>query len=360
MFAYEMERFNNDYFDAQTQYKETLANKDQEIKKAVEKITLLESESKNIKSNYENKNSEIEAASEHLRNNLNELVIYKNKNEVLVSKLTSERDDALTKLEEITNLQKKQDEYLQETRTEVRRLHKQLEELETEKRQEIEQLKEKLDSAMHKSNSEIGVLKSMLDEKSQLREKQILDSENLGQEIMELNKLIIEKDKNITESNSKHNEIYSRLEKLKIEYENDKKDARYEITILQNKLQNVTESKDEIINNLKSMISEKDSQVISLSCESTKLSEEVARLTELLEESQAELEIGQNELFTLKEEHETIEERNETNVSMKNAELRSLLDEIKALKQAKWDLENERDKNNNEHVSEKQVCKLRV
>lgn len=341
------------------EFDEVLAKKDNEIKETLEKITLLQQELENTKTSHEEKVLEMSSEVENLQHELDDLVEYKTANEIFVYALTLERDDAVSKLEEITNIKNKVEEELQEKNTELSNVKNQMQEIESNKDHEINRLKEELEATGQKFSTEIGILKMRIDEKSQYGDAQKSESENLYQEIITLTTKINEKDKNIAESNTKLDEITSELEKLKTEHENIKKDTKYEITILENKLQNVTDSKDEIINNLKSMVSEKDSQVISLTVESTKLSEEVARLTDLLEESQAELEIGKNELYTLNEEHENIVITNETNISMKNKELRSLHDEIKELKQMKIDLEHERDKNN-QYVSEKQVCKRNI
>ncbi|XP_047029734.1 huntingtin-interacting protein 1 isoform X3 [Helicoverpa zea] len=149
-------------------------------------------------------------------------------------------------------------------------------------------------------------------------------------------------------------------EEQKASYEDQLKECNCEITILKDRLQNVTECKDEIITNLKSMVAEKDGQVISLNVEVTQLTNENSRLKDELTETQAELEIGKNELFSLRDEHDKIVERNESNLAMKNQELRELHDQVKELSEQKTVLERAKEKISTDLTLEKEVLESKI
>lgn len=233
-----------------------------------------------------------------------------------------------------------------------------LEELVSHKDHEINGLKEEMRTVLDKNNNEISNLRKILDETSQTGELQKSERLELSLKINELETIIEAKTKEIEAIKFNFGEMTSDLEKLKVEHESENKESIHQLEILQIKLQNVTESKDEIINNFKSMVSEKDNQVISLNVEVTKLSEEVSRLSEQQNETQAELEIGNNELIALKEEHEDIIQRRDDNLNIKNQELRHLHNEINALKESKTQLDIEKEQMINETTREKQVCTL--
>nr|XP_049694411.1 huntingtin-interacting protein 1 isoform X2 [Helicoverpa armigera]XP_049694412.1 huntingtin-interacting protein 1 isoform X2 [Helicoverpa armigera]XP_049694414.1 huntingtin-interacting protein 1 isoform X2 [Helicoverpa armigera]XP_049694415.1 huntingtin-interacting protein 1 isoform X2 [Helicoverpa armigera] len=149
-------------------------------------------------------------------------------------------------------------------------------------------------------------------------------------------------------------------EEQKASYEDQLKECNCEITILKDRLQNVTECKDEIITNLKSMVAEKDGQVISLNVEVTQLTDENSRLKDELTETQAELEIGKNELFSLRDEHDKIVEINESNLAMKNQELRELHDQVKELSEQKTVLERAKEKISCDLTLEKEVLESKI
>lgn len=231
-----------------------------------------------------------------------------------------------------------------------------LEDLVSHKDHEINSLQEELQTILDKNNNEISKLQKILDETSQSGELQKSERIELSLKVNKLETLIVEKTKQIDESKLTIVELTSDLENLKIEHENENKENKHQLTSLENKLQNVTESKNEIINNFKSMVAEKDTQVISLNVAVTKLNEEVSRLGDQLNETQAELEIGNNELIALKEEHESIIQRRDENLTIKNQELRDLHDQINTLKHNQIQLETEKEQVINEKAEVKQVC----
>lgn len=231
-----------------------------------------------------------------------------------------------------------------------------LEDLVSHKDHEINSLKDEMQTVIDRNNDEISKLKKILNETSQSGELQKSERIELSMKVNQLESLIDYKTKEIEESKLKFDELALELEKLKVQHGNENKDSKHQLDLLENKLLNVTESKDEIINSFKSMVAEKDSQVIALNVEVTKLSEEVARLSDQLNETQAELEIGTNELIALKEEHESIIYRRDDNLAIKNQELRDLHDTINALKESKTHLETEKEQMKQENAEIKQVC----
>lgn len=176
----------------------------------------------------------------------------------------------------------------------------------------------------------------------------------------ELNTIIENNKKEIDELNSKLAEAVSALEKQKEEFEELKKDNDVKVTILRDKIDTITNCKDDIIKSLKDLITEKDEQVISLNVEMNKLSGDISRLEDELKEAQAELEIGQNEIMTLRDEHDNIVDRNESNLTLKNQELRTLHEEINKLSQEKSELVAEKEKLLNEFNVEKEVSLILV
>lgn len=219
--------------------------------------------------------------------------------------------------------------------------------------------KNNLKLELNEARSNIILLQNKFEEKSAAegRYKQQIDDLNIhkDEDSVKLHSKISELNSEIEEVRSKLNDSLAIIDSQKTEFENKFKEKETEITILNDKLKNVTECKDEIIGNLKSMVTEKDEQVIALNIEVTKLSENLLRTEDELKETQAELEIGRDEYISLKEEHDDLVIRIDDNVILKNQETRELHSEITKLKQ---DLTLERERLGNEYESEKQVGRL--
>lgn len=317
------------------EFEKVLNTKDLELQETLDKLTLLQTELQKVKNSNNERDTEITLELETLQAIIED---YKNK----ITVLTAEREDIQVKLEE---------KLLQMTDIENAFLK-----LENDKNQEISELKEDLERKIADKNEECLELRKVLAEKSEISDRQIFESGVLRTKITEFENVISDKNKAIDCLNLKLNEALYNVDEQKKSYEEQMKEKTYEIAILNDKLQNVNVCKDEIINNLKSMIAEKDKQVIALNVEVLKISEDNIRLKDELVETQAELEIGNNELVTLREEHESIIARNESNLALKNQELRTLHDEINSLNQQKKELENEKEKIGIEFGAEKQVC----
>ncbi|XP_075978441.1 huntingtin interacting protein 1 isoform X2 [Anticarsia gemmatalis] len=337
-------------FNSKTEeLEQTLQEKETEINEALNNLEFLKQE-------LESKTTEIS----DLQGQVNELLEYKKSSETLKTELIAEKEDILGKVKiehsEKEEVQAKLDEKL----ANIVDLENKLKDLENNKNQEIQDINDNLQKLLEDKNNEIDELRKLIDELSELGDKQKSESDSLSQHITVLTTTIEIKTTEITELTVKLNETLTNLEEQKNQYENKLKDYTYEITILKDKLHNLSESKDEIITSLKSMITEKDEQVIALNVEVTKIAEDNARLKEELEESQAEIEIGNNELLSLKEEHEKIVEINENNLVMKNQELRELHDKVNEVTSQKVELETEKEKLTTEFSSEKEVLESKI
>ncbi|XP_037868330.1 huntingtin-interacting protein 1 isoform X2 [Bombyx mori] len=287
---------------------------------------------------------------------LNEEMVKKNSE---FEKILNEKDcdlkEALQKLEAIENdyetVKKIYKEQEQEKQEQINKLSLEIENCKRNNEIVQEVNNEKLELANRisdleclgeKNNNKIGELNEIIQEQKELVEREKQQNESLSIRIKELESEREEHSKNIDELNEQLKDALSRSEKLKFDYEDQLKSTNYNVTLLNDKLQNVTGCKDDLIDSLKSMITEKDKQVINLNCEVTKLTENVTRLTEELTETHAELEIGKNEFFTLREEFENIMDRNEKDLALKDQELANLRDEINKITKKTDKLEKEK------------------
>lgn len=310
------------------------------------KLENLRLELAKTQTNYDSKTNENVTEISNLRDKIDKLVQYKNTAEAYKTELLEERNKLSLQLMELLDEKQIIQNNLTEKLTEISSLEIKLNDLELQKNQELVNLKEELQKMIDEKNSEINDLKKSLDEKSEFGVRQKSESDCLSKNILELETTIAD--------------INNKLQEQKVSYEDRIKECNCEITILKNKIEIVTQCKDEIITDLKSMIAEKNDQVISLNAEVTQLADDNSRLTEELKETHAELEIGKNELISMREEHEKMVERNECNLSLKNQELRELHDRINELAKQKIDLELSKEKLTNELSLEKEVCVIYV
>ncbi|XP_050557868.1 huntingtin-interacting protein 1 isoform X5 [Spodoptera frugiperda] len=247
---------------------------------------------------------------------------------------------------------------------ELETLKASMEALEIEHNTATKEQEEKLTTVTNELKETTETLEKIKQEKeerevelSRVKEELVGLRESSGEEYK---KVVEEKEaalKQVAELQQQH---LQEKEEQKASYENQLKDCNCEITILKEKLQTVTESKDEIIANMKIMVAEKDGQVIALNVEVTQLADENTRLKDELNETQAELEIGRNEFLTLREEHENIVNMNENNLIIKNQELRDLHDKINELTAQKTEVEQEKVKISNEMNLEKEVLESKI
>lgn len=324
------------------EYDESLSEKESKIKEGLDQLEVLRLEVENTKTNYEGKITENVIEISKLQERIDELVQYQVTAESLKAELTEGGNELSKQLKEVLYEKEQLQNTVQVKLIEISELENKLKDLADSKEQEVMVLKGEIQETIDEKNTEIDNLKTMIEEKSEFGQRQQSETEHLAKNILALETTI--------------NNTNIQLQEQKASYEDQLKECNTEITILKNKLESVTESKDEIIANFKSMVAEKDAQVIALNVEVTQLTDENARLTDELKESQAELEIGNNELYSLREEHEKIVERNESNLTMKNQELRELHDKINELTEQKSELEQEKEKLSNELNSEKEVC----
>ncbi|KAM3965121.1 huntingtin interacting protein 1 isoform 1-T1 [Aphomia sociella] len=347
-------------------FDDILTKRDLEIKEALERLVLMESQLENSKLQHDNKiQVETEKVSK-LQKQINELAQNRDDTATLLKDMETEKNNLQVKLEEANNdlrlLQESLDMKtilaqniemeLAETETNNQIA---LEQLETKKNEEISLLKECHSLDIAKKHNEITELRNLLQENTELGNKEKSNSEYLLNTITELETKISVQNNEIEELASKLKDTNSTLEKQNNDFKNKEKEYNYEIEMLKDKLKNVVDSKDELINSLKIMIATKDDQVISLNVEVKKLTDDVLKLNDELQETQAELEIGKNELLTLEEEHQHITQRNDNNLVLKNSELRTLQDEVVKLTKEKSELIAEKQKLISDYTIEKQV-----
>lgn len=363
------ENMKSEFTSKCQEFDDALVIKDSEVKEALDKQTVLRSELDNTKNIYDeivnNKESEIA----NLQDNINELIQNKDLTDSAINELEEENNKI--KLE-ITEVNKEKDRLIQALSgkevdiSNLGNLIKELEEnnknqrealieMEELKSQEITEQKSKLDLISEEKGKEIERLQLLLQEKIEYGDKQTSEGQSLLKAISELQTSINVKNEEIEAMKSNLDETTSTLGKRKIEYESQLKEHEHKIALLNEKLQTVTDCKDEIIKDLKVLIVEKDEQVIALNVKVNKLSGRVANLEDELNESQAELEIGRNEFLTLSEEQVAIVAKNETNTALKNQELRILNEKVNELQQEKAKLEAGTEKSANEFAVEKQV-----
>ncbi|XP_022837805.1 huntingtin-interacting protein 1 isoform X3 [Spodoptera litura] len=328
------------------EFDNSISEKESKIKESLDQLEELRVELENSKTDYESKINDSATEMSKLQERIDELVQYQVSAETLKAELAKDGNELSIKVKELLQEKEKLQSSLQEQLTEISNLESKLKDLEETKNQEVTGLKEEIQKTIDEKNTEINRLQTMLDEKSEFGQRQLSETENLSKNILELETTI--RDTNI------------QLQEQKAAYENQLKDCNCEITILKEKLQTVTESKDEIIGNLKGMVAEKDGQVIALNVEVTQLADENTRLKDELNETQAELEIGRNEFLTLREEHENIVNMNENNLTIKNLELRDLHEKINELTAQKAEVEQEKEKISNEMNLEKEVLESKI
>ncbi|XP_037294301.1 huntingtin-interacting protein 1 isoform X2 [Manduca sexta] len=325
------------------EFEEILRKKDIEVKTALDQLAGLQTEYEKCKESYETQIKDKDSTIEKLEEEIADFI---NINEMLTADLGSERDNI--------------EQNLKDKILEVAKLERKVVEIENIKNEEIAQLKKALQTEVAEKNEKLNELNTILEDKNVFINNQKSQYEQLLENISQLDASINERNIQIETLNSKLNDAQKNLDDQIRQYEDKLKESHYEIKVLNDKLQNVTECKDEIISNLKGIVSEKDEQVITLNIEATKLAKDVARLTEELTEAQAELEIGKNEFITLREEHDDIVEINVSNITMKNKELRSLHEQIQDLGDRRNTLEKEREKLIQEFSVEKQVFENKI
>ncbi|KAH9627902.1 hypothetical protein HF086_015346 [Spodoptera exigua] len=328
------------------EFDNSISEKESKIKESLDQLEELRAQLDNTKTDYECKINDNASEMSKLQQRIDELVQYQVAAETLKAELAKDRNELSVKVKELLQEKEEMQSNLQEKLSEILSLETKLKELEDSRNQEVMTLKEEIQKTIDEKNTELERLQAVLDEKSEFGQRQLSESENLSKNILELEATI--RDTNV------------QLQEQKASYENQLKDCNCEITILEEKLQTVTESKDEMIANLKGMVAEKDGQVIALNVEVTQLADENTRLKDELNETQAELEIGRNEFLSLREEHEKIVNTNESNLTMKNQELRDLHDKINELTAQKTELEQEKEKISNDMNLEKEVLESKI
>ncbi|KAJ8722216.1 hypothetical protein PYW08_004618 [Mythimna loreyi] len=345
-YSSECQKLSQELTTKTQEYDASLNEKESKIKESLDQLQELRLELENTKRNYEDKITENVTEVSKLQERIDELVQYQNTTESLKAELTEGGNELSKQLKEVLNEKEQLQSTVKEKITEISELENKLKDLTDSKNQEVMELKEEIQKTISEKNTEIDNLKTMLEEKSEFGQRQQSETEHLSKNIVALETTI--------------NNINIQLQEQKASYEDQLRECNTEITILKNKLESVTESKDEIIANFKSMVAEKDAQVIALNVEVTHLTDDNARLADELKESQAELEIGNNELYSLREEHEKIVERNESNLTLKNQELRELHDKINELTGQKTELEQEKENISNELNSKKEVLESKI
>lgn len=144
-------------------------------------------------------------------------------------------------------------------------------------------------------------------------------------------------------------------EEEKTELHDKIKEQENELSLLKQKLQIEIDSKEQVLSNLKSMMTDKDDKVINLNVEVQRLKDEVARLNDDLNERDAELEIANNELMSIKDEHYDVVNRNDDNIHLKNKELTDLHKELNTLKEEKITMLVELELANQKIIKQKEV-----
>ncbi|XP_049873149.1 huntingtin-interacting protein 1 isoform X3 [Pectinophora gossypiella] len=360
-------KISDEFSQKNRELEEGLIRRETEIKDALEKMAQLESEIEVTKEKFEETVTEKDRKVANLQDKLNELILIKGINDTTLKEIEVEKEKVKVQLAEISNEKESLLKTLAEKESEISNLGNTIKELQTReqiqktsfeeidknKTKEISELQERLQNVIQEKDSEINELRKILQDKTELQKS---EGETLIKTISELKTSIIDKDKEIETLTSKLMETTDELEKQTTDLELLKKENELKITLLEDKLQTVTQCKDEIIDTLTGSIAEKDNQVITLNVEVNTLSADVARLEEELKETQAEMEIGKNELLTLREEHDRIVEINENNIALKNKELRSLNDEVEKLTRENAELISEKDK----LTEEKQVLESKL
>ncbi|CAK1580482.1 unnamed protein product [Parnassius mnemosyne] len=333
-----------------------LIERDSEIKSTLIKLEEIHVEFENEKANYDKKLINQSAEIISLQEKMDECLQSKKYTEDLVEQLKADISNLKIKLEEkdveITRLESNIKKVDYDKHTALSQLQ--------DKNQEISILEKKLTETIKEKDLEFENVQQLLIEKTDCYQAQIATQESLMNNISNLKIIIANKDKQIAELSSKLDENLLCIEKERKQFEADHNKYEIELSIMQEKLQHICDSKEELIKNFKEIISEKDKQVIDLNVEVNKLSVEVSRLNEELNKASAELEIGKNELLNLKDEYEHIISKNEANLDLKNNDLRTLNDEINKLSSEKKDILAEKESLINELTNHKQVLENRI
>ncbi|XP_053609898.1 huntingtin-interacting protein 1 isoform X2 [Plodia interpunctella] len=345
-FVVKYDKVNEELKSQKREFEDTLDTKENEIKEALQNLEILESELESNKELYENSLKEKTETITNL--------------EEKVAQLTDVVEDYKTKLEETIknnhtaydSIQTKLNDEIVEKQNEISELRKLLEENDSRF--------VKINSNLEEKQSEVLELRKLLEENTELGNEHKSKSEYLLKTISDLEGKLASQSQEIENLISQLKETTSLEETRKLEFEKAEKEYNYEITILKNKIENIVECKDELINNLKGMIETKDEQVITLNVEVKKLTEDVEKLQDELNETQAELEIGKNELFSLEEEHAMFVRRNDENIALKNQELRNLDEEVKKLSQEKSELLLAKDKIISDFASQQSVYESKL
>ncbi|KPI95664.1 Huntingtin-interacting protein 1 [Papilio xuthus] len=292
--------------------KRILEEKEAALQEVAELKQQYQQEKENVNNEYENSKMEytemyIKQSTEilSLKQKVDEIVESKNAAEMQVELLQSDVNDLKNKLKEITDVKIQ--------------IEKALEDRETN----ISCLENKIKEVVYENAIKIEELEKLLEEKNEICQTKIAESETLSKKISELETMLSSKDENITEL----------IKKL-------------------NKELGVT---DDVFNNFKELLTDKDQQILALNTEVTKLTDQLTRLEDELKETNAELEIGNNELIVLKDDFENMKVQDDYELSIKNKELQKLENEITKLSTEKEDIEIEKDKIINELSVEKEV-----
>ncbi|CAG5045166.1 unnamed protein product [Parnassius apollo] len=344
--------------------------KDSEIKSTLIKLEEINVEFENKKADYDKKLMNQSAEIISLQEKIDECLQSKKCTEGLVEQLETDVSNIKIKLEKEINEKIKCQNAIKEKDLEITHLKNSIKEVDFNKNTALSELQDKnqemfileknLTATIKEKDLEVENLRQLLIEKIDCHQAQTATLESLMNNISELKIIIANKDKQIAELSSKLDENLLCIEKGRKQFETLQNKYEIETSIMQEKLQHVSDSKEELIKNFKEIISEKDKQVIDLNIEVNKLSVEVSRLTEQLNEANAELEIGKNELLNLKDEYEHIISKNKANLDLKNNDLQTLNDEISKLSSEKKEIIAEKESIINELTNHKQALENRI
>ncbi|KPJ08588.1 Huntingtin-interacting protein 1 [Papilio machaon] len=313
----EKENFNNEYeHSAEILSLQQKVDELVEGKKSAEiSADLLESnnfnnEYENVKTDYDEMYRKQSAEVLSLQQKVDELVEGKKSAEIRADLLESNVNDLKNKLQEMTEIKVVIEKALED------------------KEKNISSVENKIKEIEHENIIEIEKLKKLLEKKDEFCQTKTAENETLSNKLSELETMLSSKDENITEL----------IKKL-------------------NKELGVT---DDVFNNFKELLTDKDQQILALNTEVTKLTDQLSRLEEELKETNAELEIGNNELIVLKDDFENMKVQHEFELSIKNKELQRLEKETSKVSAEKGDIEIEKNKIINELSVEKEVLENNV
>lgn len=352
----EVKQLKEEMENKSKEFERVLETKDLEIKDVTQKLENLEIHIHKLKCSHEeevnNKQNEIS----NLQAKFKEMVLSKSSDEENFKTLIEERDFITMQLEQLNKAKGDVNDILSQKLSEITSLQNKLEEIENSKRNKILELQEESNLKLEELNRNINNVQVQLKDQTNLNDELRAETEVLVHKINIFEKSIENRDKQIEQLSLDLNKATSLCEKQNAECELLQKEAEYAKITLNETLQNVTTTKDVIINDLKSMIAEKDDQVITLTIEVGKLNENIRSLNEVITETQAELEITKDELLNIREEYQFSINKNQENIDMKNIELRSLREKVDELTKSNSELVAERGQIIDECKIEKQVC----